>query len=198
MSENPSISPELPEVESVHVSSTSLGEDVPLRPAPMEIASEGVITPVQGVSLSALGLTDTRSVRARRWSRLSSIRVADFKAIKEATIPLGDVTILAGPNGSGKSSDLQAIHWAARAASYILPKNTKEMISFERLDYLPSSEPLRTAHRSERRSEITPRQPKSHSFTCLKVKNRPRPPSEDACYGQRKEASGSIEDDGQE
>ena len=116
-------------------------------------AVETVIPAATGVTLSAIGLPDTRSVRARRWSRLSSIKVTNFKAIKEATIPLGDVTILVGPNGSGKSSALQAIHWAARAASYILPKNTKEMISFERLDYLPSSEPLRTAHRSELRSE---------------------------------------------
>jgi ABC-type lipoprotein export system ATPase subunit len=153
LSETSLNSPKLSEVESVHASSISLGENVALKSAPIEIASEGVGTAIQGVSLSALGLQDTRSVRARRWSRLSSIRVANFKAIKEATIPLGDVTILVGPNGSGKSSVLQAIHWAARAASYILPKNTKEMISFERLDYLPSSEPLRTAHRSELRSE---------------------------------------------
>ena len=48
---------------------------------------------------------------------------------------------------------LQAIHWAARAASYVLPKNTKEMISFERLDYLPSSEPLTTLHKGELKSD---------------------------------------------
>jgi ABC-type cobalamin/Fe3+-siderophores transport system ATPase subunit len=96
---------------------------------------------------------DTRSRRARSWTSLDSIVVRNFKAIKEAVIPLGQVTILVGPNGSGKSSVLQAIHWAARAASYIAPKNTKEMISFERLDYLPSSEPLRTAHKSELKTD---------------------------------------------
>jgi len=63
------------------------------------------------------------------------------------------VTILVGPNGCGKSSVLQAIHWAARAASYVLPKNTKEMISFERLDYVPSSDPLTTLHKGELRSD---------------------------------------------
>jgi predicted ATPase len=62
---------------------------------------------------------------------------------------LADVTILVGPNGSGKSSVLQAIHWAVRAASYIAPKNSKEMMAFDRIDYLPSSEPLRTAHKGE-------------------------------------------------
>lgn len=103
----------------------------------------------------ALGLTDTRSNRARRWTRLDSITVRNFKATQEAVIPLGQVTILVGPNGSGKSSVLQAVHWAARAASYVAPKNTKEMISFERLDYVPSSEPLRTAHRSELKTDST-------------------------------------------
>lgn len=104
---------------------------------------------------SAITLTDTRSRRARVWTRLESITVRNFKATLEAVIPLGQVTILVGPNGSGKSSVLQAVHWAARAASYIAPKNTKEMISFERLDYVPSSEPLRTAHKSELKTDTT-------------------------------------------
>jgi ABC-type cobalamin/Fe3+-siderophores transport system ATPase subunit len=98
-------------------------------------------------------LTDTRSTRARRWSPLESITVKGFKAVVEATIPLDIVTILVGPNGCGKSSVLQAIHWASRAASYVLPKNTKEMISFERLDYVPSSEPLTTLHKGELKSD---------------------------------------------
>jgi excinuclease UvrABC ATPase subunit len=71
-------------------------------------------------------LTDTRSARARRWTPLESITVKNFKAAKEATIPLARVTVLVGPNGSGKSSVLQAIHWAARAASYVLPKIQKK------------------------------------------------------------------------
>lgn len=106
-----------------------------------------------GSPTSVLGLRDTRSVRARRWSTLESITVRGFKATKEATIPLDRVTILVGPNGCGKSSVLQAIHWAARSASYVLPKNTKEMISFERLDYVPSSDPLTTLHKGELKSD---------------------------------------------
>jgi len=102
-----------------------------------------------------LGITDTRSTRARRWSTLDSITVRNFKATEEASIPLDRVTILVGPNGCGKSSVLQAIHWAARAASYVLPKNSKEMISFERLDYVPSSEPLSTLHKGELKSDST-------------------------------------------
>lgn len=94
-------------------------------------------------------LSDPRSERAKKWNLLDSITVSRFKAVKQATIPLDRVTILVGPNGCGKSSILQAIHWAARSASYISLKNQTEMISFERLDYVPSSEPLTTLHKGE-------------------------------------------------
>ncbi|MEE4707391.1 translation initiation factor IF-2 N-terminal domain-containing protein [Pseudomonas alliivorans] len=87
--------------------------------------------------------------KAGRWSKLSAIEIKNFKAIKALRLPLADVTILVGPNGSGKSSVLQAIHWAARASSYIEPKKQSEVVSFDRLDYSPSSEPLKTAHKSE-------------------------------------------------
>jgi ABC-type cobalamin/Fe3+-siderophores transport system ATPase subunit len=99
--------------------------------------------------ISGAKVSDTRSTRAKRWVPLTGITVRNFKAAIEANIPLTNVTILVGPNGSGKSSVLQAVHWAARAASYVRPKNQKEMISFERLDYIPSSEPLRTLHNGE-------------------------------------------------
>lgn len=89
------------------------------------------------------------SSKADRWSKLSSVQIKNFKAIDSLTLALADVTILVGPNGSGKSSVLQAIHWAARAASYIEPKKQTEVISFDRLDYSPSSEPLKTAHKTE-------------------------------------------------
>jgi energy-coupling factor transporter ATP-binding protein EcfA2 len=104
---------------------------------------------------SALDIADTRSSRARRWSALDSIIVKNFKATEEAVIPISHVTILVGPNGCGKSSVLQAIHWAARAASYVQPKNTKEMISFERLDYVPSSEPLETLYKGELKTDAS-------------------------------------------
>lgn len=109
-----------------------------------EPESEAIIEELSGGQV-----VDTRSTRAKRWTLLTGITVRNFKATLEATIPLGGVTILVGPNGCGKSSVLQAIHWAARAASYVLPKKQKEMISFERLDYIPSSEPLKTLHNGE-------------------------------------------------
>ena len=142
-------------------SSVSAKNAVPLEDEQADVVQQpqlptNDISPVTlATSVSTVGLSDTRSSRARRWSRLDSVTVRNFKAIQEATIPLGDVTILVGPNGSGKSSVLQAIHWAARAASYVLPKNTKEMISFERLDYLPSSDPLQTAHNGELKSDTS-------------------------------------------
>src|SRR4051812_12245215 len=117
------------------------------------VPAEDAAVDDNGTPSGPVGLTDTRSVRARRWSPLESITVRGFKATSVATIPLDHVTILVGPNGCGKSSVLQAIHWAARAASYVLPKNTKEMISFERLDYVPSSEPLTPLHKGELKSD---------------------------------------------
>ena len=105
--------------------------------------------------ISGAEVIDTRSNRARRWSPLSGITVRNFKAATSAEIPLSNVTILVGPNGSGKSSVLQAVHWAARAASYVRPKSQKEMISFERLDYIPSSDPLRTLHNGELKTGST-------------------------------------------
>ncbi|WP_108262872.1 ATP-dependent nuclease [Mangrovicoccus ximenensis] len=99
--------------------------------------------------VSGTRVVDSRSTRAKRWTPLTEVSVREFKAAKNVDIPLGNVTILVGPNGCGKSSVLQAIHWASRSASYVLPKNQKEMISFERLDYIPSSEPLKTLHNGE-------------------------------------------------
>lgn len=98
-------------------------------------------------------IEETKSSKGGRWTALSAISIENFKAIESARIPLGKVTVLVGPNGSGKSSVLQAIHWAARTSSYIQPKNAKEMVAFDRIDYSPSSEPLRTAFRRELKSE---------------------------------------------
>lgn len=82
------------------------------------------------------------------WKKLKSIEIKNFKAIKELSIGLSDVTILVGTNGSGKSSALQAMHWATRAASYIANK-TDVIVSFDKIDYLPSSNPLGTAHKAD-------------------------------------------------
>lgn len=109
---------------------------------------------VTNVAIASLGpQTELKSNKATRWSKLASIEIKNFKAIEAMTLPLADVTILVGPNGSGKSSVLQAIHWAARAASYIPPKHGSEVVAFDRLDYLPSSEPLKTAHKRELSSD---------------------------------------------
>lgn len=105
---------------------------------------------VTGVAIDNLGPdVGLPSGKKIRWSKLESIEISNFKAVDRLTVPLADVTILVGPNGSGKSSVLQAIHWAARAASYVAPRSQSESVSFERLDYSPSSEPLKTAHKKE-------------------------------------------------
>jgi predicted ATPase len=104
-----------------------------------------------------------RATRTSKWTKLQSIEIQNFKTIQTIRVPLSSVTVLVGPNGSGKSSILQAIHWAARAASYISPRNTKEVIAFERLDYMPASDPLKTAYRSELASD-TNSKPMSVAF----------------------------------
>lgn len=109
---------------------------------------------VTNVSIESIEVdTSIHSNRKSKWIKPESIEISNFKAISKISIPLADVTILVGPNGSGKSSILQGIHWAARAASYIPPRNQSEVVSFERLDYSPSSEPLKTAHKKELSSD---------------------------------------------
>lgn len=126
------------------------GDDM-LKTEPADAANDG--TPqaeVTGVDVEALNpQVEEKPARGPKWTKLSSLEIGNFKALEGIVIDLADVTVLVGPNSSGKSSVLQAAHWAARAASYISPRNTKEVISFDRLDYLPSSDPLRTAYRAE-------------------------------------------------
>jgi ABC-type cobalamin/Fe3+-siderophores transport system ATPase subunit len=112
---------------------------------PEDDSGDVVVTNVAVEELSPK--LDSPPMKARRWSQLNAVEIENFKAINKTRVPLGNVTILVGANSSGKSSVLQAIHWAARAASYIQPKNTKEVVAFERLDYLPSSQPLRSSHK---------------------------------------------------
>jgi len=118
----------------------SLGDDSKINVTNFEIAS---LSPQQA----------TKSSKTIRWNKLGSIEIKNFKAIEQITLPLGDVNIMVGPNGSGKSSVLQAIHWAARAASYIPPQSQSEVVAFDRLDYSPSCEPLKTAHKAELSSD---------------------------------------------
>ncbi len=47
---------------------------------------------------------------------IESIEFKNFKALRDATLPLGPLTILIGPNGSGKSTVLQALEEVRRAA----------------------------------------------------------------------------------
>lgn len=48
--------------------------------------------------------------------KLSRVKIKNFKAIAETTVPLTDFTVIVGTNGSGKSSVLQAIHWMLQSA----------------------------------------------------------------------------------
>lgn len=48
--------------------------------------------------------------------KIDTLRIRRFKQIQDATVSLGDVTLLIGANNSGKSSVLQALHFAVSVA----------------------------------------------------------------------------------
>lgn len=115
-------------------------------------ADESIVEDLDAETTETAGDNSEMFASRSNWSALDSVQVKNFKAINDADIPLGKVTILVGPNRSGKSSALQAIHWAARAATYIRKRYTKETISHDRIDYLPASDPLSVAHNGELKS----------------------------------------------
>ncbi len=49
-------------------------------------------------------------------TKLSALKIRRFKQVQDATVELGDVTLLIGANNSGKSSVLQALHFAVSVA----------------------------------------------------------------------------------
>jgi AAA15 family ATPase/GTPase len=49
-------------------------------------------------------------------TRLSSLKIRRFKQVQDATVSLGDITLLIGANNSGKSTVLQALHFALSVA----------------------------------------------------------------------------------
>lgn len=78
--------------------------------------------------------------------KLDSIRVKDFKAIENAKIELGRVTILVGPNNCGKSSFLQATHWSARCAGNTALDDGSGTLSLSQSDYTPSKDYKQLSH----------------------------------------------------
>jgi predicted ATPase len=67
---------------------------------------------------------------------IKSIHFQNFKALRDATLPLGPFTLIVGPNGSGKSTAMQALRFASnpRAEEY-----TFEKITTAGLDHTPYS-----------------------------------------------------------
>jgi len=49
---------------------------------------------------------------------IKSIHFQNFKALRDATLPLGPFTLIVGPNGSGKSTAMQAFSFVQRANIY--------------------------------------------------------------------------------
>jgi predicted ATPase len=53
---------------------------------------------------------------------IKSIHFQNFKALREATLPLGPFTLIVGPNGSGKSTAMEAFDFVLRRRSYDFDK----------------------------------------------------------------------------
>src|SRR5713101_855370 len=49
---------------------------------------------------------------------IKSIHFQNFKALRDATLPLGPFTLIVGPNGSGKSTAMQALRFAYQPQRY--------------------------------------------------------------------------------
>lgn len=49
---------------------------------------------------------------------IKSIHFQNFKALRNATLPLGPFTLVVGPNGSGKSTAMQALLFALKPSSF--------------------------------------------------------------------------------
>jgi predicted ATPase len=49
---------------------------------------------------------------------ITSIHFQNFKALRDATLPLGPFTLIVGPNGSGKSTAMQAFGFVQRKGNY--------------------------------------------------------------------------------
>ncbi|MXD62639.1 ATP-binding protein, partial [Escherichia coli] len=43
--------------------------------------------------------------------KIQSVRIKNFRALKDVTIPFDSVTTFIGPNGAGKSTVLHALDW---------------------------------------------------------------------------------------
>ena len=58
---------------------------------------------------------------------ITSIRFKNFKALRDATLPLGQFTLIVGPNGSGKSTAMEAFNFALQRSTHVFAR----MISAE-------------------------------------------------------------------
>ncbi|PWR01528.1 hypothetical protein DKT77_15400 [Meridianimarinicoccus roseus] len=85
--------------------------------------------------------------------KLVSIRVRNFKAVRDALIPLSDgLTVLVGENSSGKSSVLQAIHWACRCIAHPrAQRNQSRSIAAHDFDFYPTEQVRKVGHNRELR-----------------------------------------------
>lgn len=92
--------------------------------------------------------------------RLTEVTIRNFKAIKDTTISLANMTVIVGANGSGKSSVLQALHWMFQSGrNPVVSTNKLKNADFRQSDgstlsekdatYIPSPEYRNASHGDE-------------------------------------------------
>jgi len=64
---------------------------------------------------------------------LTSLRIQGFKAVFDASLPVGPFTLIIGRNGSGKSSAIEAIQWLRDATFLGIDAATSAEITFKEL-----------------------------------------------------------------
>lgn len=72
-----------------------------------------------------------RPQEADEQSLIGSVEIRGFKSIRNATLPLGPLTVLIGPNGSGKTNTLEIFRFLNRLARGELSTYVKDRGDFE-------------------------------------------------------------------
>ena len=147
------------------------GSSLPLPPQPQphrtkEVTKGRVRSPIRQEDIqpasthaptlleSTRNLEDTHSQAGIGWPPVREVTVCNFKAVCETTISLGnELTLLVGANACGKSSVLQAIHWSTKLVCNAFFEGTSKEISFEKMDYVPSGDPIGALHNGRLRKK---------------------------------------------
>jgi predicted ATPase len=94
---------------------------------------------------------------------IKSIHFQNFKALRDATLPLGPFTLIVGPNGSGKSTAMQAFSFVQHPSQYDYgkivtaglpqPSDVEVQLTHDLTDYLAKSPTSAVLHHPDWQDE---------------------------------------------